>query len=212
MSSGLAGFFVGTPVLERRNASDHLGKKGLNLREIIHAHSHPNASAFTETKWSVVALAAANDGTDAARHALERLCVLYWQPIYWFLRRQGKNRADAEDLTQGFFAELLSSMAFGRADREKGRFRNFLLGSLQRYQADVHRREIAEKRGKSRVVLAFDFEASEREYSEAVDPNLTPEESFDRRWAAAVWRRPRGIAAGGWNGCGCCGRPPNRAA
>ena len=117
---------------------------------------------------------------------MERLCTRYWESIYWFLRRQGKPPADAEDMTQGFFAELLSSHAFRRADPEKGRFRNFLLGALHRYQADVYRRNGAEKRGKEKVILAFDFEASEREYSEVADPTMSPEESFDRRWATAL--------------------------
>ncbi len=126
------------------------------------------------------------DGSDVARQALERLCTRYWPSIYGYLRRQGRLPPEAEDLTQAFLAELLTTHAFSRAERSKGRFRNFLLGSLRRFLADEQRRSGAEKRGRNKVVLALDFAEVEREYLEEAEPALGPDEAFDRRWAAAV--------------------------
>ena len=141
---------------------------------------------FTATQWTQVLLAAKQDGSDDSRRALERLCARYWPALYGFLRRQGRAPADAEDLTQGFFAQLLEANAFARADRAKGRFRNFLLGALHRFLADEHRRAAALKRGRDQVVLALDFAAVEQSYLEEAGPALSPEEVFDRRWAATV--------------------------
>jgi len=131
-------------------------------------------------------LSAQQDGSASARLALERLCSRYWPALYSFLRRKGYAPPDAEDLTQGFFTQVIEENAFARADRAKGRFRNFLLGALQRYLADEHRRSGAQKRGRDKVVLALDFAAVEACYQEEADPGLTPEQTYDRRWAATV--------------------------
>jgi DNA-directed RNA polymerase specialized sigma24 family protein len=61
---------------------------------------------FATTRWTVV-LAAGQRVTPEAGRALETLCRTYWMPLYAFARRQGHAPADAEDLTQGFFAEFL---------------------------------------------------------------------------------------------------------
>ncbi len=149
-------------------------------------HAPACREGFTATQWTQVLLAAKQDGSDDSLRALERLCTRYWPALYGFLRRQGRTPADAEDLTQGFFAQLLEENAFARADRAKGRFRNFLLGALQRFLADEHRHAAALKRGRDQVVLALDFAAVEQDYLDEADPALSPEEVFDRRWAATV--------------------------
>src|SRR2546425_1817042 len=84
---------------------------------------------FATTHWSVV-LSAGRSDTPRARQALERLCQTYWYPLYAYVRRRGYSSEDAEDLTQAFFARLLSSDFFASADRERGRFRSFLLTAL----------------------------------------------------------------------------------
>jgi hypothetical protein len=61
--------------------------------------------AFTTTHWSVVL--EAQGESPAAQEALEKLCRTYWRPIFAFLRRQGVSPPEAEDITQGFFAQLL---------------------------------------------------------------------------------------------------------
>ncbi len=141
---------------------------------------------FTATHWTQIAQAAEQDGSAAARRALEALCVRYWPAIYSFLRRKNHGAEDAEVLAQGFFAHLLEDNALARADRSKGRFRNFLLGALQRFLVDEARRTGAQKRGRDRTVLALDFAAVEQCYLDESDPGLSPEQIFDRRWAATV--------------------------
>jgi RNA polymerase sigma factor (sigma-70 family) len=147
---------------------------------------HSSRDEFTETSWTQVVSAARQDRSRVAREALEALCARYWPSIYSFLRRKGHAQADAEDLAQGFFAQLLGANALARADRSKGRFRSFLLGALERFLADQVRRKRAQKRGGGQVILPLDFHGVEEAYLQEVDPRLTPEEAFDRRWAATV--------------------------
>ena len=76
---------------------------------------------FASTRWTMI-LDAGESQTppDQALSALSELCRIYWRPIFLFLRRQGSNPDDAQDLTQGFFAHLIESRAYARADPEKG--------------------------------------------------------------------------------------------
>lgn len=104
------------------------------------------ASLFTTTHWSVV-LAAGQQKTPASREALEELCRTYWYPLYVFVRRHGYGPQDAQDLTQEFFARLISKHLLARAQPERGRFRSFLLISLKHFLADARDRAQAQKRG-----------------------------------------------------------------
>ena len=103
---------------------------------------------FTSTRWTMV-LDAGQSQTppDDALRALSELCRIYWRPIFLFLRRQGSNPDDAQDLTQGFFAHLIESRAYARADPDKGRFRSFLLGALKHFVAHARAHERTQKRG-----------------------------------------------------------------
>lgn len=141
---------------------------------------------FTETCWTAVGLAGGHDGSASAQQALEGLCARYWTSIYSFLRRKGHRPSDAEDLTQSFFIGLIEENAFARAHPSRGRFRNFLLGALERFLADQGRWNRAQKRGGGQVMLSLDFRGGERCYLEEADPGLTPEQTYDRRWAATV--------------------------
>jgi RNA polymerase sigma-70 factor (ECF subfamily) len=128
---------------------------------------------FTTTHWSVV-LAAEQDGSSEAAAALQNLCRTYWYPLYIFVRRLGHSPTDAQDLTQGFFAYLLEHHLVARADRQTGRFRSFLLGSVKHYLAHEHERATALKRGGGQPVLSLDeFDPEERyalEPSDAATP------------------------------------------
>ena len=104
------------------------------------------AARFHTTHWSVV-LAAHADDPARARDALEQLCTVYWYPLYAFLRRRGHQPADAEDLVQGFIAHLLERQFFQAADPDKGRFRSYLLASLNHFLADAADRAGRLKRG-----------------------------------------------------------------
>jgi RNA polymerase sigma-70 factor (ECF subfamily) len=142
----------------------------------------PSAAQFRTTHWSAV-LAAGDTAVPGTRDALESLCRAYWPPLYAFVRRLGHAPADAQDLTQGFFAQLLQSGLISKADPEAGRFRSFLLASLKHFLAHEHERNTAQKRGGGSLVVSFDqFEPEERFAPEPAD-TASPEVLFDRRWA-----------------------------
>jgi RNA polymerase sigma-70 factor (ECF subfamily) len=145
------------------------------------------ASAFTTTHWSVVL--EAQGESPAAQEALEKLCRMYWRPIFAFLRRQGVAPADAEDITQGFFAELLERRSLDAVRKEKGRLRSFLLGGLKYFLANEERRVKAIKRGKGRRPIPVEeLRAGERIEIEPADP-MTAEMIYERRWALTVLER-----------------------
>src|SRR6478672_4204488 len=140
--------------------------------------------AFTTTHWSVVL--EAQGESPAAQEALEKLCRTYWRPIYAFLRRQGFRPAEAEDITQGFFAQLLERRSLNAVRKEKGRLRSYLLGALKYFVADEQRRSMAIKRGKGqRLIPIEEMRADERIKMEPADP-VTAEMIYERRWALTV--------------------------
>ena len=105
-----------------------------------------SAARFTTTSWTVVAQA--RDGSvPAARQALTELCQAYWYPMYAFLRRRGHSPDQAEDLTQGFFADLLARDSLKAIDPTKGKFRSFLLASLQHFLSNRRDWDQRHKRG-----------------------------------------------------------------
>jgi len=148
------------------------------------AAGHHGPAAFTTTHWSVVL--EAQGESPAAKEALEKLCRTYWRPVYAFLRRQGFGREEAEDITQGFFAQLLERRKFSALREEKGRLRSFLLGALKYFLADERRRAMAIKRGEGqRLIPLEDLRADERIDMEPADP-VTAEMIYERRWALTV--------------------------
>src|SRR5262245_6278923 len=118
------------------------------------------AREFRTTHWSVV-LAAGDTASPQSAEALEKLCRTYWLPLYAYVRRSGRSPEEAEDMTQAFFEHFLQSKAVSRADPQRGRFRTFLLTSLQNFIANEWRRARAEKRGGGRALLAWDELAPE---------------------------------------------------
>jgi hypothetical protein len=109
---------------------------------------------FTTTHWSVVLQAQGE--SPAAQEALEKLCRTYWWPLYGYVRRQGYNPEEAQDLTQGFFALLLERKDFDAVRREKGRLRSYLLTSLKNFLEKARRRELAVKRGEGRALVSLE--------------------------------------------------------
>ena len=136
------------------------------------------------THWSVV-LAAARSDTTHARAALATLCQIYWPPLYAFVRRRGSSIEDAEDLTQAFFAHLLERNAVATVTPDKGRFRSFLLASLNHFLSDEWDKARAQKRGGGKVV-SLDTQSAESWLSEQPSENLTPEMVFELRWAITL--------------------------
>ncbi len=140
--------------------------------------------AFATTHWSVVL--EAQGESPAAQEALEKLCRIYWRPIYSFARRQGIRPEEAQDITQGFFAQLLERRSLSAVRKEKGRLRSYLLGALKYFLADEQRRAMAIKRGKGqRIIPLEDLHADERIEMEPADP-VTAEMIYERRWALTV--------------------------
>jgi RNA polymerase sigma factor (sigma-70 family) len=141
-------------------------------------------AAFATTHWSVVL--EAQGESPAAQEALEKLCRTYWRPIFAFLRRQGIPPEEAEDVTQGFFAQLLERKSFDAVRKEKGRLRSYLLGALKYFLVDEQRRAMAIKRGKGqRLIPLEELRAGERIEMEPADP-VTAEMIYERRWALTV--------------------------
>jgi RNA polymerase sigma factor (sigma-70 family) len=150
----------------------------------IGGNAHHGPVAFTTTHWSVVL--EAQGESPAAQEALEKLCRTYWRPIFAFLRRQGIPPEEAEDITQGFFAQLLERRKFSALRKEKGRLRSFLLGALKYFLADEQRRAMAIKRGKGqRLIPLEELRGDERVEMEPADP-VTAEMIYERRWALTV--------------------------
>jgi len=139
---------------------------------------------FLTTRWTSV-LAAADADTGRALEALGDLCQAYWYPLYAYARRRGYDQHDAEDLTQGFFERLLKLNSLAGLSRERGKFRAFLLASMNHYLADEWSRASAQKRSLRRTI-SLDAEQAEGRYAaEAVD-KMSPERLFERAWALTV--------------------------
>jgi RNA polymerase sigma factor (sigma-70 family) len=146
--------------------------------------SQNEAAAFATTHWSVVL--EAQGESPAAQQALEKLCRIYWRPIYSFVRRQGVAREEAEDITQGFFAQILERRSLDAVRKEKGRLRSFLLGGVKYFLADEQRRPMAIKRGSGlRPIPLEELRADERMEMEPAH-QMTAEMIYERRWALTV--------------------------
>jgi RNA polymerase sigma-70 factor (ECF subfamily) len=140
---------------------------------------------FETTRWSLVA--AARDGdAETARVALSALCERYWYPLYAFVRRTGHAPADAEDLTQGFLAQLLERRGFEQARADRGRLRSFLLRSLRNFLMNEADARHAAKRGGGAITVPIELEAGEARFAREPAAPDTPETIFDRTWARAV--------------------------
>jgi RNA polymerase sigma factor (sigma-70 family) len=149
------------------------------------------AMPFTTTHWSVVL--EAQSESPAAQEALEKLCRVYWRPIYSFVQRQGIAPEEAEDVTQAFFADLLEHKSLTAVRKEKGRFRSYLLGALKYFLTDERRRAMAIKRGKGqRLIPLEELSIDERTGIEPADL-VTAEQIYERRWASTVLERVLGL-------------------
>jgi len=143
------------------------------------------AHQFHATHWSVV-LAAGDSRAPGSAQALERLCRAYWFPIYAFVRRQGVDAHEAQDLTQAFFTRLLDKKALGQVDPAKGKFRSFLLASLTNFLNNERDKAKRLKRGGDAEFVYLDARPAEERYLAEPSHSDSPERVFERRWATAV--------------------------
>ena len=141
-------------------------------------------AVFATTHWSVV-LAAGRSDAPQAQASLEKLCQTYWFPLYAYVRRRGYSQADAEDLTQEFFARLLEGDWLARADQQRGRFRSFLLTSISYFLANEWDKSQTQKRGGGRVV-SLPLGGADTDCRWEPPDNVTPEQIFEWRWAVAL--------------------------
>jgi RNA polymerase sigma factor (sigma-70 family) len=142
------------------------------------------AVAFATTHWSVVLTAQGE--SPAAKEALEKLCRIYWWPLYGFVRRQGYNPEEAQDLTQSFFELLLERRDLDVVRKEKGRLRSYLLTSLKNFLAKAHRHAMAVKRGEGRPLVPLE-ELLAREGADLEPANmLSADRIYERRWALTL--------------------------
>ena len=143
---------------------------------------------FTTTCWSVIGKATELE-TPEARQALAEMCQTYWHPLYAYLRRRGHSPHHAEDLTQGFFADLLARQSLKGVDRSRGKFRSFLLAALRHYVSNSRDRDRRIRRGGMIPHLSLDFQHAERSYLREPGHEETPERLFERQWALLLLER-----------------------
>lgn len=143
----------------------------------------PSPHQFRATRWTLV-LQARGQGVEA-RRALEDLCGAYWFPLYAWCRRSGLAAADAEDMVQGFFVQVLEKDLFASADAARGKLRTFLLTALQRHVRDEQGKAKALRRGGGKV-LSFDGSEAEAWYAGEQVEGESAGHLFDRQWALAV--------------------------
>lgn len=140
---------------------------------------------FTATHWTTVLAAGRLDSPNAA-DALTKLCRAYWYPLYAYVRRRGFDAHEAQDLTQEFFARLLECHWLQTVDRQKGKFRSWLLASLNHFLNNEWARRNTEKRGGRIAFLSLDAADAETRYRLEPAHELSPEKIYERRWALTL--------------------------
>lgn len=145
------------------------------------------AAQFTATRWTVVYAAKAGD--THAGTALEQLCQKYYFPVYAFVRRQGVTAHDAQDLTQGFFADVLEREWLANVDSSKGKFRTFIIRCLKNFLSNEREKHTGPRRNPGQPLVYLDAEDAEDRYKleplDFTDPAL----EFERRWAMCLVER-----------------------
>jgi RNA polymerase sigma factor (sigma-70 family) len=139
---------------------------------------------FQTTRWTLVRRATGKNDP-AAEKALGELCEMYWFPIYSYIRRCGHSAQNAEDLTQGFFAQVLERQTFARANQSKGKLRTFLLTCVRNYLHNEHERAGSQRRG-GHLVVQLDQAAAEECLLNEPSDDLPPDRQYQRRWALTL--------------------------
>ncbi len=160
----------------------------------FHSNDHPPSSGaadFASTQWSLVLAAGQRSGAHS-QTALEELCRRYWVPLYAYARRRIRGVHEAQDAVQEFFALLLERNTIAVAERERGRFRSFLLTAFRNFLANEHAKSQAQKRGGGQPVLSLDFNRGEFCCQAEPADHVTAERLYDRRWTVALLERVLG--------------------
>jgi RNA polymerase sigma-70 factor (ECF subfamily) len=147
-----------------------------------------SAGGFATTHWSVV-LNAGSDDSSQALIAIEKLARAYWYPLYAYVRRKGHDAHAAEDLTQEFFARVISRNFFARVDRTKGRFRSWLLGAMNHFLAHEWEKARTQKRGGGTTLIPLDEAQANERYERQLAVESAPEKLYDQQWALTLLER-----------------------
>lgn len=144
----------------------------------------PGPRRFETTQWSLVRAAQDDPVSQSrARAAMEELCRAYWYPLYAFVRSRGYSPEDSQDLTQAFFTRIIETGGLATADRNRGRFRSYLLGALKHFLSNEWHRDRALKRGGQMTIVEWDNVDPEGRYSAATGSRSNSDYLFDREWA-----------------------------
>lgn len=152
-----------------------------------HVATRADTGSFATTQWGMVLAAGTAESPEAAK-ALSRLCQAYWYPLYAYVRHRGFDEHEAKDLTQGFFEQFLARNDLAKADPKRGRFRSFLLKSMQHFLANEQRHARRLKRGGGQPAVSLD-DTAETRYRVEPYHNLTPDKLYERRWAMTLINR-----------------------
>lgn len=148
--------------------------------------STPSPTAFRTTRWTQV-LASRGESAEA-RAALSELCAAYYQPVFHFLQREGRNEDAARELTHEFFARVLGHQSLAGADPQRGRFRSYLLGAVKHFVADLRGRERTAKRGGGAEHEPL-HAGTDTSPGVDVPDTTTADAGFDREWAMTLLAR-----------------------
>jgi len=145
----------------------------------------PIPERFRTTDWSTIRRAVHHSHAGNGS-ALNQLCTLYWKPLYYFARRNGHSPEESQDLTQGFFATVIEKGYFHSADRQRGRFRNFILAAFQNFLRNRRTSNHCAKRGGAYQFVSLDTKTAEIDYSQEHFQTVSAATLFDRTWAVAL--------------------------
>lgn len=148
----------------------------------------PDSPRFATTRWTMV-VSAGDRASPDSQAAMAALCRSYWFPLYAFVRRSGKNAHDAQDLTQAFFQKIIERDLLSAADRERGKFRTFLLTVMKRFLINEYEASVAEKRGGGCRIEPLDTTVAEERYLAEPPGRHTADDLFERRWALTLLER-----------------------
>jgi RNA polymerase sigma-70 factor (ECF subfamily) len=162
----------------------------MNSNESTGSAISVGAGRFAPTRWTQV-LQARGESLEA-QDALGELCAAYWQPVFVFIRREGRDEEPARDLTQEFFARLLARRGLDTVQPGRGRFRSFLLGAVKHFLADQSDHEQAAKRGGGQPPISIEAGTGTNSTTELQIPDAAgpaPDAVFDCEWAQTLVER-----------------------
>jgi RNA polymerase sigma factor (sigma-70 family) len=158
-----------------------------------HAEFNGGDGRFPATRWSVIARVCCEDEAERTR-ALDTLCEAYWKPVYKYVRlRWNRSAPDAQDLTQGFFAEMLERELLNRFDPGKSRLRTYLRLCVDSFVMNEDKAARRQKRGGEVQHLALDFAGAEEELAigtidaAAIASPESLEDFFETEWLRSLF-------------------------